>query len=291
MDVSAGFSPLLAEVFIRLSRIILLLAVAYAASFLLRRLVPRFIRAALHREQEELGTEELNKREHTLIGVAQGSVGVLLTVTVALTVLAELQVDIAPALASLGVVGIAVGFGAQSLVKDIFSGLFILLEDQYRRGDVVTIAGIGGVVEEVNLRRTVLRDVDGTVHSIPNGEVRVASNLTKRWSRVNIDVSVAYDTDIDRAREIINQVGKELAEDREFGPSITEAPRFVRVQAFESSGILLKVLGVTKPSRQWDVAGEYRYRLLRAFASSGIQLSSQPRPVVAKTAPQATTDK
>ena len=288
MDIPASLSPILIEVLYRFPRIILVLALAYVASFLLRRLVPRFIRAALRRERDAVATEELAKRQQTLESVIEGALGFLLLVIVGLTLLAEMQVDIAPALASLGVVGIAVGFGAQSLVRDIFSGMFILLEDQYRKGDVVTIASINGLVEEVNLRRTILRDLDGVVHSIPNGEVKVASNRTKQWSRINLDLSVTYDTDIDKAREIIDRLGLELADDPEFGPLITEPPKFVRVDAFHDNGITLKILGVTKPVSQWEVAGEFRYRVLKAFTEAGLAITPPHRTAMTKAAAQPT---
>jgi small conductance mechanosensitive channel len=174
-------------------------------------------------------------------------------------------------------------------VKDILAGLFILMENQYGKGDVVNLAGIGGLVEDVNLRRTLLRDLDGTVHSIPNGEVRVASNLTRDWSRVNINVSVAYGSDIDRVFAVINRVGEELAADANFGPLIVEAPKALRVDAFEDSGVAVKILGVTKPIKQWDVMGELRKRLHRAFEEEGIEIP-YPHRVLVNRAPGAKQD-
>src|SRR4030043_1754813 len=139
--------------------------------------------------------------------------------------LSEVGINIAPVLAGVGIIGLAIGFGAQSLVKDIISGLFILIENQYRKGDVVKIADVSGLVEDINLRRTVLRDLDGIVHVVPNGEIRVASNLTKEWSRVNMNVSVSYGEDLDRVIAVINRGGRELAEDPEWAPSILTPPR------------------------------------------------------------------
>ena len=188
------------------------------------------------------------------------------------TILPELGVNIGALLAGAGLVGLAVGFGAQSLVKDVIAGMFILVENQYGKGDVVNLAGVGGVVEDVNLRRTVLRDLEGAVHTIPNGEITVASNLTRQWTRVNMNVSVAYGEDLDRVIAVINRVGEELAQDPDFGPLILGAPRVLRVDGFGDSGIEIKILGVTRPIQQWAVMGELRRRLKRAFDEEGIEI-------------------
>ena len=134
-------------------------------------------------------------------------------------ILGELDLDIGPAVAGLGVVGIAVGFGAQSLVKDYFNGALILIENQFSKGDVVSIAGVTGTVEDFSLRRTTLRDLDGVVHTVPNGEIRVASNRTRTWARINQNVMVAFGTDIDKAIEVVNDVGQGLAADPEWKPA------------------------------------------------------------------------
>jgi small conductance mechanosensitive channel len=187
-------------------------------------------------------------------------------------ILSELQIDIAPILAGAGVVGIAIGFGAQSLVKDLVAGLFIIIENQYRVGDVVRIADVAGIVESINLIKTVLRDLDGVVHIVLNGEIRVASNFTKDWSRVNLNVSVAYGEDLDHVISVINRVGKELAEDPEWAPLILKAPQVLRVDNLGDSGVEIKILGDTKPIRQWDVMGELRRRLKNAFDKEGIEI-------------------
>jgi small conductance mechanosensitive channel len=175
-------------------------------------------------------------------------------------------------IAGVGVVGIAIGFGAQSLVKDIIAGLFILLENQYRRGDVVKIADTSGLVEDINLRRTLLRDLDGIVHSVPNGEIRVASNLTKGYSRVNLNISVGYNEDLDRAIAVINRVGKELAEDPAWSAQILKPPQVLRVDNLGDSGIDIKVTGDTKPIQQWAIMGELRLRIKKAFDREGIEI-------------------
>ena len=187
-------------------------------------------------------------------------------------IVSELGMNIAPALAGLGVAGIAVGFGAQSLVKDLFNGVLILLENHYGVGDYVHIAGIDGLVEDVTLRRTVLRDLDGTVHSIPNGEISVASNYTKEWSRANLNISVGYGEDLDRVIRVINRVGNEMAEDPDWAPRILKAPQALRVDNLGDSGIDIKIVGETKPLAQWAVMGELRLRLKKVFDKEGIEI-------------------
>lgn len=260
-----------------LAQIALILSLAVLGHALLQRAVPQLFRVALRRRAPAESPEELAKREATLTHVVLWVSEGLILFVVALTILSQFGIDIAPALASLGVVGIAVGFGAQALVRDIISGLFILTEDQYRVGDVVRIATVTGTVEEINLRRSLLRDQDGVVHTVPNGEVRIASNLTRDWARVNLDIPIAYGTDVTRAQEVIDAVGQELANDPVYGPMISEAPKMVRVEAFQETGVLVKVMGVTRPARHWDVAGEFRRRLLIAFAEAGIGLPYSPR--------------
>ena len=215
---------------------------------------------------------ELAKRAHTLSGFLTTAVGAVIVIIAIFMILSELGTNIAPLLAGAGVAGIAIGFGAQSLIRDFLSGLFIILEDQYSKGDVVRIAGIAGLVEDINLRRTVLRDLDGIVHSIPNGEIKTASNYTRDWSRVNLDIPVAYGEDLDRVIEVINRVGKELAEDETLGPMIITAPQVLRVNNFGDSAIELKVLGETKPLKQWEVTGELRKRVKKAFDEEGIEI-------------------
>ncbi len=253
-------------------RIILVLVAVYVALRLLRRALDRPVRAAVARQMEGEPEVEIEKRTETLMHVIHRTAWVVALAVAVLTVLPEVGISIGPLLAGAGIVGLAIGFGAQSLVKDTINGIFILVENQYGKGDVVNIAGVGGLVEDVSLRRTVLRDLDGAVHSIPNGQVATSSNLTKGWSRVNMNVGVAYGEDLDRVMAVIDRVGQELAEDPDFGPLIVTPPRALRVDAFGDSGIEIKILGETQPIRQWDVMGELRKRLKRAFDEEGIEI-------------------
>jgi moderate conductance mechanosensitive channel len=237
-------------------------------------LIPRAIFTAVRNSRAEQTEEELKKRADTLSSVTVTTVQITIIFVFMLMIIPQIapDVNIAPVLTGAGVLGLAVGFGAQSVVKDILAGLFIIMENQYRKGDVVRIAGETGVVEEINLRRTILRDLDGVYHVVPNGEIRVSSNMTKQMSRVNLVVSVAYETDLDQATAVINQVGKEMAEDPVWKPRIVSAPKAVRIDNLGESGIDIRIMGDVKPSHQWDVGGELRLRLKKAFDKAGIDI-------------------
>ncbi|HET8784734.1 MAG TPA: mechanosensitive ion channel family protein, partial [Candidatus Limnocylindrales bacterium] len=182
------------------------------------------------------------------------------------------------AIAGLGVIGIAVGFGAQTLVRDYLTGALILVENQYSVGDVVRLAGVSGTVEDFNLRRTTIRDIDGVVHTIPNGQITVASNLTRVWARINEDVTVAYGTDIDRAIQVVDAVGQAMKADPAWRKQILEPPRVDRVEAIGEQGVTLKILGSVRASDQWAAAGEYRKRLLAALDANGIETPGRTKP-------------
>ncbi len=234
--------------------------------------IPRIIERSVQKSRDDQSDEEIKKRADTLSAVLVTSLQGLILSVVAFMTLDKLGLNVSAIIAGAGVVGIALGFGAQSVVSDIISGLFILMENQYRNGDVVRIADTSGLVEDVNLRRTILRDLDGIVHSVPNGEIRVASNLTKGWSRVNLNIRVSYGTDLDRAIIVINRVGQELADDPAWSDQILKAPQVLRVDNFSETGVEIKTVGDTKPMKQWGVAGELRLRLKRAFDRESIEI-------------------
>lgn len=253
------------------------LAIRQAATTGIRRLLER--RAAA-RETTPASQAELDQRIDTLQRLAVRVTGLILLVIAVLMILGLFDINIAPALAGLGVVGIAVGFGAQALFRDWLAGIFIVIENQYSVGDVVTIAGVSGLVEDISMRRTLLRDLNGAVHTVPNGQIEVASNLTSDWARVNLDIGVAYDTDIDRATEVINQIGTEMAADETWKERLLEPPAVLRVNSLDDSSVTLKVLGRVLPAEQWGVAGELRRRILRAFASAGIEIPFPHRVII-----------
>ena len=240
--------------------------------FALKKFLPPLVRRTMVRPTRGETREGMKKRADTLLAVFMGIGKIIIVIIILFMVLSEIDVEIGPILAGLGIVGIAVGFGAQYLIRDLIAGVFILMENQYRVGDVAKVADIWGLVEEINLRKTVLRDLDGAVHHVPNGEIRVASNYTRRFARVNINISVDYATDLDHAISVINRVGQELADDGEWGKVIRAAPQALRVDKFGDSGIEIKILGDVKPMEQWSVMGELRLRLKKAFDAEGIEI-------------------
>jgi len=253
-------------------RILVIIATAAVIYLLLRYSIPPLIRRTVEHRMKGKFAEEIKQRANTMSSMLV-KIGLGIIVILALiTILSELGVNITALLAGVGIIGIAIGFGAQSLIKDYISGIFILLEDQYDIGDVVRVAGIAGLVEEVGLRRTVLRDLDGIVHSIPNSEITTASNFTKGYSRVNLNISVAYGEDLDRVIKVINKVCQEMAEDPGWKADILSTPQVLRVDNLGNSGIEIKILGDTMPIRQWAVMGELRLRLKRAFDAEGIEI-------------------
>jgi small-conductance mechanosensitive channel len=274
-----------------LLRVGLVVVTALIGFLVLRQVVRVSVRSLLERraaesEDESMPPLELERRVSTIARLVVRIGGAVLAVIAVLMILGEFDIDIGPAVAGLGVVGIAVGFGAQTLIRDWLAGIFIVLENQYSEGDVVRIAGVDGVVEAFSLRRTTLRDLDGTVHTVPNGQITVASNMTRLWSRVNLDVGVAFDSDIDRATALIDRVGEELQADEEWGPRLLEAPAVVRVDAVAGSVVTLKVLGQVRAAEQWAVAGELRKRILAAFAREGIDMPL-PHQVIVTRGPAA----
>ncbi len=226
-----------------------------------------------------LTPEAEKKREDTLIVVFEGTLKVIIWIAVILMIISEFGVNIGPLLAGAGVIGLAVGFGAQYIIRDFFTGLFIILENQYRVGDVVCIDTVCGTVEDINLRMTVLRDIDGAVHHIPNGEIKIATNKTKGFARINLVIGVAYNTNIDKVKNVINKVGQEMANDPEWKDKIFKAPEFIRIDNFADSSVDVKISGEVKPLEQWDILGELRYRIKDAFDKNEIEIPFPQRVV------------
>lgn len=245
------------------------------------RFIEKIVRKAVVK-QVGLTKEEEDRRENTLINIFDGTLKLVVTIIVGLMILSEFGVNIAPLIAAAGIIGLAVGFGGQYLIRDIITGFFIILENQYRVGDAVTIAGIGGAVEDITLRVTVLRDLDGIVHHIPHGEVKTVSNMAKGFARVNLNIGVSYNSKLEDVIETINKVGKEMSEDEHLKDLIIKTPEFLRVDDFADSSVIVKILGETKPLAQWEVTGELRKRLKIAFDEKGIEIPF-PQMVVHKT--------
>jgi moderate conductance mechanosensitive channel len=216
--------------------------------------------------------EEYKKRADTLASVIRHLLNVVILIVAVMTILAQLGVEIGPILAAAGIVGLAIGFGAQSLVKDVINGFFILLEDQIRVGDVVDVNGKGGLVEKVNLKMTILRDLAGNVHFIPNGTIDIVTNMTKGYSRYVFDIGVAYREDVDEVIQVIKEVDEDMRKDPEFGEDILQPIEILGLDRFADSAIIVRARTTTKPIKQWRVGREFNRRLKKLFDQRGIEI-------------------
>jgi len=267
---------ILQEIFQNTFTIVLaVIALAFAAQLIVRRI----IKLAVHRliaKHEHLNPIDAHKRAETVGGVFRTLSAVLIWVSALLVALAILEVDIAALMTGAGLIGIIVGFGAQSTIKDILAGLFIISENQYRVGDIIRLNGgggeVAGVVEEITVRITKLRDLDGNLHIVRNGNADIVSNFTFDHANVNLNLSVAYDSDIDLVEKIINNTGAKMAKEPEWSEAIREPIQFLRVDDFADSAIMIKTLGQVAPAEQWAVTGEFRRRIKKAFEKDGISI-------------------
>lgn len=254
-------------------RLLLIGIVAYvgvrALSFALHRLETLLLTMRKDQDKNQLDAE---KRVKTLTGLLRTICLTLLWVVAVVMSLDQVGLDITPILASAGIVGLAVGFGAQNLVRDVINGFFMILENQVRVGDVAVVNGTGGLVEAISFRTITLRDLNGTVHIFPNGTITTLSNMTKEWSYYVMDIGVAYKEDTDRVTAVIKDVGKELQEDPEFGPNMLEPIEVLGVDQFADSAVVIKARLKTLPIKQWVVGREYRRRLKKAFDAKGIEI-------------------
>ncbi|MDH5576478.1 MAG: mechanosensitive ion channel family protein [Nitrospirota bacterium] len=224
------------------------------------------------REDADKDRIAAEKRVKTLIGLLKTISLTLVWVVAVVMSLDQIGLDITPILASAGIAGLAVGFGAQNLVRDVINGFFMILENQVRVGDVAIVNGTGGLVEAISFRTITLRDQSGTVHIFPNGTVTTLANMTKDWSAYVLDIGVAYKEDTDRVSTVMREVAKELQEDPEIGPKILEPIEILGVDKFGKSEVVIKARLKTIPIQQWTVGREYRRRLKKAFDEKGIEI-------------------
>lgn len=282
MNLRSNFETIENNVLSWLSEDGLQVLVIGVAAFILIKITNKVIRKTIrvfistNKEEESVGEV---KRQQTLERILMGVMTVSISTIALLMVLQQMGLNIAPILAGAGIVGLAVGFGGQYLIRDFITGLFIVLENQYRIGDVVALDDTSGLVEDITLRMTTLRDLNGTVHHIPHGDIKRVSNLSKTFSRVNINVGVSYSADLDHVAAVINQVGNELALDDAWREKIITPPQFLRVDDFADSSIVVKIVGETQPIKQWEVSGEFRKRIKKAFDAAGIEIPFPQRVV------------
>lgn len=249
-------------------RIVLILLVSWLLLGLSRRIIP-----ALKRQMQRRASDpEQIKRLDTLGRVVRYVCAVLIAAVTVMLVLAELGLSIAPLLASAGVIGIAVGFGAQSLIKDYFNGLFMLLEDQVRQGDVVELGGKAGLVEEITLRHIRLRDYDGNVHYVPSGVVSTVTNRSRGFAYAVIDVGVAYSEDVDAVFDVMREAGAQMRGDEQFGAMILDELEIAGVENWADSAVILRCRFRVQPLQQWAVRREFLRRLKKRFDTLGIEI-------------------
>ncbi len=271
---------------ITLFRVILIIAGAWVltrlAKPMLERLEPLIVKAR-HKDEAE---SEAEKRAKTLTQIVWHILRVTLGAVAVMMVLGQLGLQVGPILAGVGIAGLAVGFGAQSLVKDIITGFFFMLENHYRVGDVVRTAGVAGRVETITLRVTTLRDLQGRVHVIPNGQIDTLTNFTKHWSRAVLDIGVAYKEDVDEVMAVLAEVGEELRQDKDFKELIMEPMKMMGVEDFGESQVTIRMFFTTQPLKQWDVSREFRRRVKRAFDEHGIEFPFPHRTIYMGTGDQ-----
>ncbi|MEE4362878.1 MAG: mechanosensitive ion channel family protein [Desulfotignum sp.] len=261
------------EILLICIRVLVILLLAWFAMVVLKKMLHR-LELRLLRQSKISGEppSEAEKRLETITRLVRQAALIVLWVVITLTILKEIGVNIGPVLASAGIVGLAVGFGAQNLVRDFIAGFFFILENQVRVGDVAIVNGTGGLVEKLNFRTIVLRDLGGSVHVFPNGTVTTLSNLTNDWSAYVFDIGVAYKENTDMVIQLMARVGSEMKQDALLGPFMLEEPEIFGVDKFDTSAVIIKGRIKTKPIRQWQVGREYLRRIKLAFDEAGIEI-------------------
>ncbi len=252
-------------------KVLVILAIAIALNIIQKKIIPRAIIACTTKVREE-SRDQLVIRTKTMAYVVIKVLTAIIWIIVFVMVLGVIKLDITPLLATLGVASLGLGFAAQNIILDYLQGFFIVMEDWYRIGDWVTIAGLEGEVEEVSPRRTVLREINGTMHVIPNSQIKFASNQTRDWARINLYITVAYKEDISHVYQVINMVCQELKDDPDFGTNLTTIPSAMRVSDLGAHGVDICIRGFTKPGEQWGLTGELRKRIKNRFDQEGIEI-------------------
>jgi len=274
-SLRAGMPPFLAiewqDVQDKVPPILLIIVIVVVVYALFRAIFPRVARTAILRGAST-PDDEMDQRANTIIHVVQRTAGVAILLIGFIAILAELGVNITAIVTGLGNAGLALALGTQALIRDAINGIFLLAEDQYRTGDVVRIADHTGTVESISLRRTIIRDEDGVVHSVPNGSINVVSNYTRDFAVLNIKVQVAYGEDLARVNAVVERVGKQMAADPQYRNSILDPPEPGPVDSIGDGGVTVTVTARTKPSARWELGAELRRRLMEAFLRERIHV-------------------
>jgi len=291
--LAANFAPLFTfgEVIRRIAEILRIDGDEFARGasrvlgiWLLAWLAYRVVRLAARRIEQSVDDGDdsvttLRERRGRTISQLLRSVGRVVILSIALLLTFNVFIDIGPILAGAGILGLAISFGAQSLVKDVISGFFVLFENQFAIGDVIEVGGKSGVVEKMTLRVVVLRDLRGIMHVVPNGEIKVVSNMTRGWSRAVVDVGVAYDENVDRALEILRDEAAQFSTDQTWGSQLDGPVEVVGIESLGDSAVVLRTLLRTQPGSQWSVAREFRRRIKNRFDKEGLDIPFPQRQV------------
>ena len=259
-------------------KVVGIIVAIYVLNKIFQSIIEKIIRRVIISDRYS-SKEAEEKRENTLIKIINSTLSFVLLVVAVIMILQTVGVPVGPIIAAAGVAGVALGFGGQYLIRDVIAGLFVIIENQFRVGDIICIGSTCGVVENLTLRMTTLRDLDGTVHHVSNSEINKVSNLSKKYSRVNMNIGISYDADLTNVIKVVNRVGNELAEDPVWKDAIIKAPQFLRIDKFGDSSIDIKILGDTKPGKQWDVAGELRLRIKEEFDKANIEIPFPQRVI------------
>jgi small conductance mechanosensitive channel len=254
----------------RLIQVVLILLVSVLVYQFVKLVVRRVIARDI--DEEDPLVRRLKEQRVKTLGALFTNVLLVIMVTITALTILDVFINIGPLLASVSVVGLAVSFGAQSLVKDVISGTFMLIEGQFGIGDVVRVGDVSGVVEKITLRTTILRDTHGAVHVVPNGEIKIVTNLTKTWSRAVIDISISHRQNIDQAVAALAGIGADLQGDPDWGPLLLESPEVLGVENITDAGVVIRMTAKTLPLKQWEVARELRRRIRQRFEADGIEI-------------------
>ncbi len=270
MGLDLDLEAIIARLFTAGVRILIIILASLLGYYLLR-VISRYLERLV--EVEEYATiNEREQRLKTLTTILRDASLVLITAVAAVMILSEVGLDVSPIIAGAGIAGLAIGFGAQTLVKDIISGFFILLENQFTIGDVISAGGISGGVEKMTLRATFVRDLEGTLHIIPNGEMRILSNKTRGWARAVIDVGIAYKEDVERVSATLERIGQEIWQDEGYRPLLLEEPAVSGVEELGDSAMTLRIMVKTQPGKQWEISRELRKRIKETFEEEEIEM-------------------
>lgn len=249
--------------------------VIIVVAWLVSRIATRIVRSGVEKRMQritDLPEDDREKRVNTVAGTLNRVVKIAIWAIAGMTAMAEFGVSVAPIIAGLGIGGLAIAFAAQNIIRDYLHGFLIVTEDWYRVGEVAKVAGIAGLVTAINLRTTVLRDADGTLHQIPNGQITTASNMTREFARINFNIEVGYSEDLDRVIEVINDECEKFKADPDWTEQLLSTPSAVRVDNLGASGVEIRVMGDTKPMSRVGAMGELRKRLKKRLDAEGIEI-------------------